>query len=469
MADTKKRLVLKKGDTRQESDFQPWLILVVDDEPQVHVMTQVLLRDFRYQDRPFQTVNAHSAAEARDILAQRRDIPVVLLDVVMETEHAGLDLARHIRQDLGDLHQRIILRTGQPGEAPEREVMLAYDINDYRAKTELTAQKLFTSLVSALRSWVQIQTIEELNRTLEAKVEERTRELAAAQAFAESLVELMPQPVWFKDRDRRYRLTNRAFRDFFSISPIQWHGMTASEALGAQSPPSEDETDRAILDGEHPRIEMECPLTDAVEMPKTLLITKGQFAGLDGTVQGVIGVATDITERKELERELHRLAVTDPLTGASNRRHFMASAFMETERAIRYDAPLSVIMLDIDFFKRVNDTYGHAIGDEVLKKVVEAARTTLREVDILGRIGGEEFAILLPETPIRRASAVAERLRRAVSGIIISVPDGSLSVSASLGVAERQADETVFDLLLGRADRALYRAKEAGRNRVTAD
>ena len=130
-------------------DIRPWPVLVVDDEPDVHAMTRVLLRDLSFRGRPFEVVSAYSAAEARRILAERPDIPVALLDVVMETADAGLALVEHIRRDLGNNRLAIVLRTGQPGEAPESEVMLAYDINDYRGKTELTAQKLVTSLVGS--------------------------------------------------------------------------------------------------------------------------------------------------------------------------------------------------------------------------------------------------------------------------------------------------------------------------------
>ncbi len=146
---------------------EPWPVLVVDDDPQVHRMTSVLLRDFEFEGRPFEMVKALSAADARAVLAERPDIPVVLLDVVMETDDAGLRLVRHIREELGNTRMRIILRTGQPGQAPERDVVVAYDINDYKAKSELTAQKLFTALIGALRSWRDIVTIERHRQGLE--------------------------------------------------------------------------------------------------------------------------------------------------------------------------------------------------------------------------------------------------------------------------------------------------------------
>lgn len=180
------KLVLrpKAGPAPDPSAPPPWRVLVVDDDDQVHAMTRVLLRDFSFEQRGFEVLSAHSAAEAAERLQAERDIPVVLLDVVMETADAGLALVRRIRDEMGNRDIRIILRTGQPGEAPERDVVLAYDINDYKSKAELTAQKLFTALVGAVRAWRDIVTIGRLNAdlaalnaSLEAKVVERTAEL----------------------------------------------------------------------------------------------------------------------------------------------------------------------------------------------------------------------------------------------------------------------------------------------------
>ena len=464
----KKRLNLRGArDGAAKAESPPWPVLVVDDDPQVHGMTEVLLRDFRFQGRGFLTLPAFSAAEARTILECRDDIPVMLLDVVMETDHAGLSLARFVRQDLGNQRLRIILRTGQPGEAPEREVMLDYDINDYRSKTELTAQKLFTALVGALRSWIDITTIEKLNATLEARVLERTRELAEAQAFSARLVELLPNPLWVKDLAGHYRLYNRAFREFFGIDGNSWLGHSAEEVLGRHLPAEELDSDCRVLDGSSRREEFETQIPDAAGRQRTLLVTKAALPA-DGVVpNGIIGMAADITDRKGLERELRRLATIDPLTGTPNRRHFSSLANQEMEHAHRYGLPLSAIMLDVDHFKKVNDSWGHAIGDEVLKRVTEAMGAQLREIDVLGRMGGEEFAVLLPRTPLDGAALLAERLRAAVAAIRLPLAEGGLRTTISLGVASRRDGEAQFDHLLGRADRAMYQSKQAGRNRVT--
>jgi len=139
---------------------QNWKVLVVDDEEEVHTMTRLVLKNYSFEGQGLNLISSYSGASARTTLQQNPDIAIILLDVVMEQEDSGLRLVKYIRDELENRHIRIILRTGQPGQAPENEVVAKYDINDYKAKTELTSQKLFTTITSALRSWRDIQTIE---------------------------------------------------------------------------------------------------------------------------------------------------------------------------------------------------------------------------------------------------------------------------------------------------------------------
>lgn len=193
------------------------------------------------------------------------------------------------------------------------------------------------------------------------------------------------------------------------------------------------------------------------------------FAAFDPGKRIVFGVIQDVTDRKAIERKLERLAQIDPLTGVFNRRHFMLLAEKELARANRYGGVLSVLMLDIDHFKHVNDTHGHQAGDRVLRALGEIFRGILREVDFVGRIGGEEFAMVLPQTAIDQAVDVAGRLRRAVERTRVPLDQGlPLVVSVSIGVASLSSPNTNIDTLLGNADKALYTAKNEGRNCVRA-
>jgi diguanylate cyclase (GGDEF)-like protein/PAS domain S-box-containing protein len=190
----------------------------------------------------------------------------------------------------------------------------------------------------------------------------------------------------------------------------------------------------------------------------------------DGKVTKVVVVSRDITEQKRLEAELREMAATDMLTGLPNRRHFLAQLEQETARVHRDgEHSASVLMIDIDHFKRVNDSCGHVAGDQVLRDLSAAMRQELRRVDTLGRLGGEEFAIILPSAALADAELFAERLRKKVSETAVMHGDHVLSVTISIGVSEIHPADGSADDVLGRADRALYCAKESGRNRVVVE
>lgn len=181
------------------------------------------------------------------------------------------------------------------------------------------------------------------------------------------------------------------------------------------------------------------------------------------------GFVFDVTERKRLEQDLHALAYHDPLTNAHNRRSFMEALQQELQRVQRTGAPAGLLMLDIDHFKQVNDQWGHEVGDRVLQHLVALLQSHLRRIDVLGRLGGEEFAILLPATDLQGARELAERLRGVVeqSPVVMGVTDGPvLPYTISVGVACMVPGRSSFQQWLRLADQAMYRAKTSGRNRV---
>jgi diguanylate cyclase (GGDEF)-like protein len=213
----------------------------------------------------------------------------------------------------------------------------------------------------------------------------------------------------------------------------------------------------------------------------------------NGKTAGTLGIFWDITERRQAEIELkymkdslnaanielqaalvreQQLARTDSLTGVNTRRHLLELAAHEFNIAMRYRPPLSVLMFDIDSFKHINDTFGHAIGDLVLQRIIQTVCTEIRSADMVGRYGGDEFIILLPQTSTQEVLPLAERISEKVTALSIETDKGPLAVSLSIGITqtvhEGMSDpgyepDTVENLLL-RADRALYAAKQAGRN-----
>jgi len=195
---------------------------------------------------------------------------------------------------------------------------------------------------------------------------------------------------------------------------------------------------------------------------------------IDLFYRSVERISTALSEIEDAHRqaraaqaELRRLASIDELTGVANRRWFTAMASRELERCRRFNHQLALLMIDVDHFKRVNDTRGHAVGDDVLKAFTRVLEGNLRSVDLLGRLGGEEFAVVLPESDQKAAGHTAERLRAAVEALAFPFEDGTtLKITTSVGIAILASVGETLDSLLARADTALYTAKREGRNRV---
>lgn len=189
--------------------------------------------------------------------------------------------------------------------------------------------------------------------------------------------------------------------------------------------------------------------------------TQGRNVGFRASIR-------DISDRKALQHQLELLASTDPLTGVVNRRRFFHTAEAELYRARRYDRPLVLALVDIDHFKRINDNYGHAVGDDTLKTLAHAVGNRLRRSDLFARFGGEEFVLLLPETQLGDGLRLCERLRQMVETIKLQIPDRAepFGFTVSIGVADLQHDGDSLNQLLARADAALYKAKRDGRNQV---
>lgn len=302
---------------------------------------------------------------------------------------------------------------------------------------------------------------------------QRKLELQAAEvrALADRLglaLDRIPTYIYMKDQQRRYVYANRATLELFNCSEEELQGSVDARFFPPQTVAQLHDIDTRIL--EHGEDTAERVVAQGEDGSKRVYweIKTPIYADENKTrIWGLCGISTDITELEELKEKLEQQASQDYLTGLSNRRHFMEQGHVELDRAHRYGTPLSLLMLDIDHFKDINDSHGHKAGDIVLQNLGEIMRKTLRTVDVIGRMGSEEFAVLLPETGLQRAAEVAERLREEVARADVVLETGMpLHFTVSMGVAALTGKDVNLDMLLNEADRALYQAKEGGRNRV---
>lgn len=195
-----------------------------------------------------------------------------------------------------------------------------------------------------------------------------------------------------------------------------------------------------------------------VEVSMTCIVDNGE--------KYIFALARDITENENLKKHLSKLAMTDELTDLYNRRAFLSYFDKELSRAKRNNEDVSILMIDIDFFKKINDKYGHHVGDIILQHFSNVAKNTIRNEDIIGRFGGEEFSVLLPNTAINTAGILAERLRKAIENTFVEHDDQKINFTVSIGIATFVDKDINSDALMKNADSALYNAKENGRNRV---
>lgn len=312
------------------------------------------------------------------------------------------------------------------------------------------ALKVYSSLPHAFRR-EQLELLEMASQVLTASLHD-ARRFKREQDRRTLLVDSLPMLISFIDEDYRYREINAAYTRWFGIEPDQMLGQKVIDVLGQEAFDRIHGYMAAAMAGDQVRFETTVPYARGGARP-----VEAEYIPLqdgEGHVLGFYALVRDISERKSAER--------DHLTQAYNRRgfdHRMVTAFATAKR---YARPLSLLFLDIDLFKPVNDQCGHDVGDKILQKVARLLMQLARESDTVCRWGGEEFAVLAPETGLEEAMELAERLRQAVASEVKS-PLGPITIS--IGVAERRPRESRKQFTR-RADRALYRAKELGRNRV---
>ncbi|MGC9457844.1 MAG: diguanylate cyclase [Halothiobacillaceae bacterium] len=303
--------------------------------------------------------------------------------------------------------------------------------------------------------------------TERVEAEEALRDARARLAL---VIENFHAGVLLETEDRHIELTNQNFCDLFDI-PVPPEALIGTDCSHSaeqvkhlfREPERFVQRIAELLERQLPVVNEEWALVDGRTFERDYLpIVRGD------NLLGNLWIYRDITDRKQREAQLNRLATTDTLTGTANRRHFMERLEEELARHLRHRRPVVVLMMDIDHFKQVNDQHGHAAGDDVLRHFVATVTDLKRKVDVLGRLGGEEFAMILPDAHPEGGMQFAERLRQSVQSRAASHNDQRIEITVSIGLTDFSADDRNGEQALVRADRALYRAKQAGRNHVEA-
>ena len=326
-------------------------------------------------------------------------------------------------------------------------------------------------LAAAVLSTLLLMIEARRRRRSELSTEKLQSAMRSRDKFISILMDHAPIMVSYWDAERRCHYANKMYRAWFGKGEEEIIGIDLQSLLGeellAKCAPLID----ATLRGEPQNFEQERARADG----STGYVLSRYIPDMDGReVRGFFVIASDITELKQTQQslekrieDLYSLATTDALTGLNNRRNLLEKIQFEIERAKRYGLNMVFFMLDIDHFKKINDTFGHDTGDAVLKALGALLHDTMRTSDHVGRLGGEEFGILLASVVPEQAEAIAERLRRRVEEMVVWHNEKDIRFTVSIGLADLQADvENPLEDMVKRADLALYRAKNSGRNRV---
>lgn len=449
---------LDEGPDEARVPVLPWRIMIVDDDVDVHTSTTFALANVEMQGRPLQFVHAYCAAEARILLEHETELAVILLDVVMEQADAGLHLVRHVRETLARQDVRIILRTGQPGYAPEMDAIRGYDINDYRSKSELTRAKLFTAVAAAVRSYQQICALQ-ANRAGLERIIGASAELMALHGVRDfgrgvlaQLASLLSLPA---DGVLCAREAAGGADTLHVMAAVGSCAHLADGALAAQHDAGlHHAAGRALDERRNVRTPGHLALYFAGKSGRDFAACVRLPCAAIAIEQRLLDVFCSVVavglDNVELVTHLDQWAFYDQLTGLPNRTRLVELLDATLAGPFRAEAILAVV--DIDHFAETNDALGHQFGDALLAAVARRLKTSLSGVTA-ARIGSDVFCLLGSFQAVRPGAISA------LFDAPFSIDGQDVQVAATVGLVRlREHDGSGADALKD-GDIALKRAK----------
>ena len=443
-----------------DSSHLVWRILIVDDEPDIHKATLLALNGVLIEGRQLEFVHAYSAVEARTALAENKDLAVVLLDVVMESDDAGLHLVRYIRDDLANSTLRIILRTGQPGYAPEIDTIRGYDINDYKAKSELTRVRLFTSLTTSIRSYWQVNQLEANRRGLELIVAAGA-ELSRPRGlrhFAEGVVSQLCVLLGISEEGLVCAAADTSGASPYVLAAAgrfsDWIGQPLQKISDERV---REELNNSLAQRHHTFGQTTCLYFN---VPGDLSIAayvdvSHPLSDLDrNLIEVFCGNISTAFENTQLLQRISALAYEDQLVNLPNRNSFLARI---DQRPAERDM---LAVVDVDGFADINSILDQEFGDSVLIAVANRLRQSFSQNVVVARIGSDVFGLLGPQAELN------EHLIDAVFSTPFDVGHECFRLSATSGLVQLGHSETKAVELLKNASVALKQAKHFNRGKA---
>ncbi len=454
-------LTFEEESGADHADGQPvWRILIIDDEPSVHQATVLALKGILLEGRPLEFLHAYSASEARAVLAENPDLAVVLLDVVMESHDAGLQLIRFVREDLGNKALRVILRTGQPGYAPEIDTIRTYDINDYKTKSELTRIRLFTSLTVAIRSYWQIHCLEANRRGLELIVAAST-ELSRPRGlvrFAEGVVTQLCALLGVREEGIVCAAGGTINAEPFILAAAgcysEWIGQTLQ---GVPENRVRTVLEKVLSDGRHYFGEATClyfSVSEGLSMA-AFVDVRHPLSELDHKLLEVFCSNISVAfENTHLLQRISELAYEDTLLKMPNRNRFLAHIDQRPASSDR------LALVDLDGFADINSVLDQDFGDAVLQVVAHRLRFSFPDDVQIARVGSDVFGLLGPQSELNPGRI------EAVFSTPFEVGDESFRLSATSGLVRLGNTAQKAVELLKNAGVALKQAKSFNRGKA---
>ena len=442
--------------------YKEWNILIVDDDEEIHTVTRLALSDLIVNDRKLNFLHAYSAKEAKTLLHDYgKTIAIILLDVVMETDDAGFDVVRYIRESMGLTEPRIVLRTGQPGYAPEEEVIKLYDINDYKTKTELTRAKLMTTVISSLRSYQQIMTINQNRVGLEKIITSSANlfEEHSVKGFcegvvtqissligldAEGLVCARAGSVLDKDDNGVYVLGAAGeYASFINESIENINNSEISEQVGRCL-----RLKRHIFESDSSVLYINRSGFEAAVYVNMV----SEITNLDKSLLEVFLSSISVGyENVNLFHQLRNAAFRDWLTRLPNRNEFIN---MLDKPHIFACENCSVALIDVNHFSDINDGLGQEAGNELLRAISDRFQACFDDAVKIGRIGADVFGLIGPSSVVNPDNI------NSLFQSSFKVSDHTLPVSVTMGLCQLDDKRNIGLEILKRINIALNRAKK---------